>query len=80
MYAFAISNSTTARSLKLTAETSLGAAVTRELLCCAMRKAASSSGTLPSVTRVWTSPTRLKENQPTRLAATVRATAPPSTT
>ena len=37
-------------------------------LCWATAKAAAISGTLPSLTRLWASPTRSKENHPTRLA------------
>ena len=55
----------------------LGAAATSTPLWRATSKAAAISGTLPSLTLLWTSPTRLNENQPTRLAARVSSTAPP---
>ena len=72
-----ISDQTSASSSVSVEVVSLGAAATRPLLNSATPNAASISGTLPSFTLAWASPTLWKLNQPMRLAATVRATATP---
>ena len=52
-------------------------AATSVPLYLATPNAAASSGTVPSLTLLCTSPTRSKEYQPTKLAAMVSSTAPP---
>ena len=73
----AIRADTSASSSGVAAAARFGAAATNWLLYSATPKASSSSGRLPSFTRAWALPTWSKENQPTRLAATVSRTAPP---
>ena len=68
---------TLARSSKVVAAVNRGAAATRVALCWATPNAATTSGMLSSLTWLWETPTLLKENHPTRLAATVMTTAPP---
>ena len=68
---------TPANCSRVAAVVSRGAAATRLLADCATPNAATISGTLPSFTRRCTLATRSKKNQPTRLAPTVSATAPP---
>ena len=73
----AIVAETAASSSGVAAAARFGAAATSVLLYSATPKASSSSGMLPSLTRACALPTLLNENQPTRLAATVRRTALP---
>ena len=68
---------TTVNSSCVGAAVRRGAAATSAVPDWATPKEAASSGTLPSFTLVWASPTRSKENQPTRLANIVNTTAPP---
>ena len=72
-----IREETLANSSMVAAVVKRGAAVIRLLLYWATPKAATISGTLSSLTRLWATPTRSKKYQPTRLAATVRDTAIP---
>ena len=71
-------STTWANSSGVEAAVRFGAAATRTPVSRATPNDAASSGTLPSFTRLWTVPTRSKENHPTRLAASVSTTAPPT--
>ena len=76
--ASSMSAATALTSASVAAPARRGPASARTPLNCATPKAAESSGTLCSLTRLCRSATRLNENHPTRLAATVSTTAPPS--
>ena len=68
---------TSTNALGVSAATKRGAAAARVPLCWATAKAVAISGTARSFTCLWASPTWSKENQATKLATMVRATAVP---
>ena len=67
----------TSSSAGVAAAARRGAAATNCPARCATLNAADISGTLRSLTKPWASPTWLNENQATKLAAMVSATAVP---